>query len=125
METFQEPVIVVDSDGNKGTVIGAMSVSMGGLNQAGQILANGQLLLGGSVTCGHQRLSLLAEPGVINVSGDDGTTVRLDAGGSISIVDTSDQTRLIADARGTLTLVDDSGNFTIALNAQEGHVSVN
>jgi hypothetical protein len=40
-------------------------------------------------------------------------------------VDTSDQTRLIADARGTLTLVDDSGNFTIALNAQKGSVSVN
>jgi hypothetical protein len=151
METFQEPVIVVDSDGNKGTVIGAMSVSMGGLNPAGIILANGLLLFGGSgVTGGPQRLSLLAEPGVINVSGDDGTTVRLDAGGSISIndgegsrvsidregsvllkdgqfsiVDTSDQTRLIADARGTLTLVDDSGNFTIALNAQKGSVSVN
>jgi hypothetical protein len=148
MPSFVAPVHITDEDGKIGAAIGATPVALGGIDPAGVILANTLVLRGGGLEAGRDRLRFLAEPGLIEVAGDDGAEIRLDAGGSlsiedgasvrvainrdaeltlkngeISIVDDLDRPRVFADANGALRLAD-GDTQSIVLNAKTGTLQI-
>ncbi len=149
MPSFVAPVLITDEDGKIGAAIGATPVALGGIDPAGVILANTLVLFGaGGLDAGRDRLRFLAEPGLIEVTGDDGAKIRLDVGGSlsiedgagvrvainrdaeltlkngeISIVDDLDRPRVFADANGALRLAD-GDTQSIVLNAKAGTLQI-
>lgn len=122
MQSFKAPLIVTDGSGTTGTIIGPQVIVIGG-NPAGIIQANALLLYGGAgVDVGPQRLSLIAEPGIIDVTGDDNSRIRLAAGGQITVNDSTENNRFTVDASGTVTITDSTGVFTIVL--RDGSINI-
>ena len=124
MPSFTAPLEVTDQNGTIGTIVGPQVVVVGS-NPAGIIEANSLLLYGApGLNGGPQRLSLVAEPGVLFVTGDDQTRIRMDATGLIAISDVNETNRFTVDATGNLTVSDANGTPTIQLNPQAGTITV-
>ncbi|MBV8701500.1 MAG: hypothetical protein JO052_27170 [Bradyrhizobium sp.] len=123
MPSFSAPLEVTDQNGTTGTIIGPQGVV--GSNPAGIIEADSLLLYGPpGLNGGPQRLSLVAEPGVVFVTGDDQTRIRMDATGLIAINDANANNRFSVDATGNLIVSDSNGTPTILLNPQAGTITI-
>lgn len=117
MQSFTAPLLVTDENGEIGTIVGPQIVGGGG-NPAGVLQAGALLLYGApGVDAGPQRLSLFGEPGIVDLTGDDNTRLRLEAGGRLSIADSNENTRVAMDATGNITVSDESGTFSVVISA--------
>jgi cytoskeletal protein CcmA (bactofilin family) len=125
MQTFQAPVTITDSSNTPATIIGR-GVGGAPFNPASLIEASAIILYGnpGLSGGGRPRLSLVAEPGIIDINGDDNTRLRLDSTGRITISDPRENVRFAVDASGNLSVADSSGTPRIILDPQNGKLSI-
>lgn len=116
MPTFTAPLLIKDTNNSLGTVIGPPGNMAMIPDTAGIILASSVFLHGvPGIEAGPQRITLQGEPGIFEVRGDDGSGIRMEAGGLFYVTDSNGARRIELDPGGTVKVTDGSGDYSVTV----------